>query len=141
MSARPLRPRRWATVMLASHCRILAGRASAGASTGRGEVRLRHTVATETATRALVPTVSRGARGAVALVRIVSGVAGVDDESDVSGVVAPQDPSSIAMATAPTSAPILRVTSRASVCSEGRTRVIDPQSKGLRPLLTMTGPA
>jgi hypothetical protein len=108
-----------------SHCRILAGRARAGASTGRGELRLRHTVATETATLALVPTVSREARGAVALVRIVLALGGVDDEPDVSGVVAPHDPSSIATATAPTtaatSAPTLRVTSRASVCSEGRT--------------------
>jgi len=109
--------------MSESHCRIRAGLARAGASTGRGEVRLRHTVATETATHALLPMdrgggVPRAAAAAATIGRVV----GVDDERDAPGDAAAHDTSRAAAVTAQTYSPILLVTSPASVSVGARLR-------------------
>src|SRR4051795_10974987 len=104
--------------MSESHCRIRAGRASAGESTSRGEVQLCHTVATETATRALLPMVSvGGVRGVAAIGRgvvDVVDVVGLDDESDAPRDAVPHETSSTAAVTAPEYTPTLVVTSPVS---------------------------
>jgi hypothetical protein len=63
VSARPLSPRRWARVIAASQARILTGLASAGRSTRRAAVGVRHSVATDTETQASRPALSADAVG------------------------------------------------------------------------------